>query len=68
MRKKKWEQIRNEINEKIKDIKTDDKDIEVMKQCIMSHLYLMTETEKTFNDVLDILNKNKTRVFRRDRE
>lgn len=67
-REEKWEYIVTEIIEKISNIETDDKELEIMKLCIMSNLYRMTETEETFNDVLDILNKNKTRVFRRDRE
>lgn len=64
-REEKWEYIVTEIIEKISNIETDDKELEIMKLCIMSNLYRMTETEETFNDVLDILNKNKTRVFKR---
>lgn len=64
-REEKWNYIVTEIIEKISNIKTDDKELEIMKLCIMSNLYRMTETEERFNDVLDILNKNKTRVFKR---
>ena len=67
-REEKWNYIVTEIIEQISNIETPDIDTKLMKLNIMSNLLRMTETEETFNDVLDILNKNKTRVFRRDRE
>lgn len=67
-REEKWNYIVTEIIEQISNIETPDIDTKLMKLNIMSNLLRMAETEETFNDVLDILNKNKTRVFRRDRE
>lgn len=64
-REEKWNYIVTEIIEKISNIETPDIDTKLMKLNIMSNLLRMTETEETFNDVLDILNKNKTRVFKR---
>ena len=67
-REEKWNYIVTEIIQEISNIETSDIETEIMKLNIMSNLLRMAETEETFNDVLDILNKNKTRVFRRDRE
>lgn len=64
-REEKWNYIVTEIIEQISNIETPDIDTKLMKLNIMSNLLRMTETEETFNDVLDILNKNKTRVFKR---
>lgn len=66
-REEKWNYIVTEIIEKISNIETPDIDTKLMKLNIMSNLLKMAETEETFNDVLDILNKNKTRVFRREK-
>ena len=65
-REEKWDYIREEICNLINYIETSDKEMEIMKFNILSNLLRMTETEERFNDVLDILNKNKTRVFRRE--
>lgn len=64
-REEKWNYIVTEIIQEISNIETPDIDTKLMKLNIMSNLLRMAKTEETFNDVLDILNKNKTRVFRR---
>lgn len=65
-REEKWEYIREEICNLINYIETPDKEMEIMKFNILSNLLRMTETEEIFNDVLDILNKNKNRILRKE--
>lgn len=64
-REEKWNYIIEEVIKKIDEIETPDIDSQMMKLNIMSNLLKMAKTEETFDDVLDILNKNKTRVFKR---
>lgn len=61
----KWNYIANEVIKSIDNIETSDIETKIMKLNIMSNLARMIETEEQFNDVLDILNKNKERFKRK---
>ena len=61
----KWNYIANEVIKSIDNIETSDIETKIMKLNIMSNLARMIETEENFNDVLDILNKNKEKVKRK---
>ena len=63
MREEKWNYIAEEVIKVIDNIETPDIDTKIMKLNIMSNLARMIETEEQFNDVLDILNKNKERIL-----
>ena len=62
-REDKWNYIANEVIKSIDNIETPDIDTKIMKLNIMSNLARMIETEEQFNDILDILNKNKERIL-----
>lgn len=62
-REDKWNYIAEEIIKSIDSIETPDIDTKIMKLNIMSNLARMIETEEQFNDILDILNKNKERIL-----
>lgn len=62
-REEKWNYIVEEVIKSINSIETPDIDTKIMKLNIMSNLARMIETEERFNDILDILNKNKERIL-----
>lgn len=62
-REDKWNYIAEEVIKSIDSIETPDIDTKIMKLNIMSNLARMIETEEQFNDILDILNKNKERIL-----
>ena len=62
-KKDKWNYIANEVIKSIDNIETSDIETKIMKLNIMSNLARMIETEENFNDVLDILNKNKEKIL-----
>lgn len=62
-REDKWNYIAEEVIKSIDNIETPDIETKIMKLNIMSNLYRMIETEEQFNDILDILNKNKERIL-----
>lgn len=62
-REDKWDYIAEEVIKAIDNIETPDIDTKIMKLNIMSNLARMIETEEQFNDILDILNKNKERIL-----
>lgn len=64
-REDKWNYIAEEIIKSIDSIETPDIETKIMKLNIIFNLSRMIETEENFNDVLDILNKNKEKVKRK---
>lgn len=62
-REDKWNYIVEEVIKSIDSIETPDIDTKIMKLNIRSNLTRMIETEEQFNDILDILNKNKERIL-----
>lgn len=64
-KKDKWNYIAEEVIKSIDSIETPDIETKIMKLNIIFNLARMIETEEQFNDVLDILNKNKEKVKRK---
>lgn len=62
-RKDKWNYIAEEVIKSIDSIETPDIETKIMKLNIIFNLARMIETEEKFNNILDILNKNKERIL-----